>query len=366
MNPLFGGSQERVFQMSKFLGDLGVQVDILTTSHRLDRAWLNQLKCGELFVLDSLYCRYLFPFGAKKWLNKNMHKYDAVHIAKNWCFLASIASRVASEQGVPYVFSAMGFVSVHNRSRILKKLFFHFFTKSILSKAHSCIAVTADEQTDLLNAGVPQSKIHIIPNGIVPQNLNVINDHFFRSKYRIGDRKILLFIGRMDPIKGVHLLIDAFVKIKDQLESWCLVLIGTDTEYRNYLQRYVISLGFEDSVIFLNPIFGAEKSMAYHAAEIVAIPSIKDAMTIIAPEAAFCGKPVLITKFAGFNELTLAGGSIEVEPTSESIANGLLLMCGDKVNLKSMGMQGKNFVSKNFNWQFISRRYYDIFNVLKN
>lgn len=361
MSPLFGGSSERVFQMSKHLGDLGVTVDTLTTSYQLDNEWLGQLQSGEIYILNSFHCRYLFPLEAKKWLIENLTRYDVVHIAKNWSLLSAIAAKAAMQQGIPYVFSAMGFVSIHNRSLALKKVFTQLYTRPILKGAIFCIAVTEDEQIDLIKCGVPKNKTHVIPNGIVSTNFSIKNDEYFRQKNCIGDRRILLFIGRMDPIKGVKLLLEAYSHIKDKIDSWCLVLVGTNTNYRNYLEKYAISLGLKDSVWFIDPIFGKEKSIAYHAAEIIVIPSLKDAMTIIAPEAAFCKKPVLITKTAGFGELVAAGGAVEVEANFESIASGLLIMCNGNVDLKLMGNQGHKFVIDNLDWRALSKKYLEIF-----
>jgi glycosyltransferase involved in cell wall biosynthesis len=360
MNPLFGGAQERVFQMSKYLGNLGVRVDTLTTKYQIDRDWVGQLQSGEVFVLNALHCRYLYPIGAEKWLRKNLHRYDAIHIAKNWCLLGSATAKVATEMGIPYIFSGMGFVSIHNRSKILKKVFTQLYAKPILKNANYCIAVTAEERDDLLANGVSDNKIHVIPNGIVPTNFSCIDDEFFRNKYGIGNKKIILFIGRMDPIKGVHLLVEAFRKVIPKISAWCLVLVGTNTAYRIKLEAYIKSSEMEESVIFIDPIFGDEKSIAYHAADFVVVPSIKDAMTIIAPEAAYCKRPVLITKSSGFQGLLHAGGSVEVEASVESIAKGLLTMCDGSIDLNLMGLKGNKYITDNFDWEVISKKYLDI------
>jgi glycosyltransferase involved in cell wall biosynthesis len=160
--------------------------------------------------------------------------------------------------------------------------------------------------------------------------------------------------------------LDAYGLIAQKIQSWRLVLVGTKTDYRYYLEQYASTLGISESVIFIDPIFGSEKNAAYHAAEIIVIPSIKDAMTIIAPEAAICSKPVLITKTSGFGALVNAGGAIEVEATIVSIAEKLLLMCNGEVDLKLMGQLGRKFVSENFDWKFLAKKYYSIFNSCLN
>ena len=361
MNPVFGGAEERVFQMSRHLGLASVDVDILTTNYRLDQNWLSQLTSGNHYYVDAVYYRYLIPFGAKKWLNQNISKYDVINISKNWSFLSIMAASAAVKHNVPYVFSAMGFASIHNRSRFLKLLFKYFFTIPLVCRASACIAVTMEEKLDLINLGALPENVHLIPNGVIPSNFLHKDDENFRRHYSLGDRKIILFIGRMDPIKGVHLLIDAFYGRRIKLTDWCLVLVGTQTSYRKKMERKALELGLQDSIIFLDPIFGKLKSEAYHAAEFIVVPSVKDAMTIIAPEAACCSKPVLITNTSDFGELAQYGGAVEVDPTIEGIENGLDFLTNIDVDLVRMGKNGFDYVVNNFGWDRISKKYIDLF-----
>ena len=170
MNPIFGGSEERSFQMSQHLGASGDTVDLLTTSWCLDQDWIGKLNSGNIFVVRAFFLRYLFPFGARKWLDENISNYDIVHISKNWSILAYQASRAAKKHNIPYVFSAMGFVSIHNRSRVLKSLYKRYVSIPMIIDAAACISVTKEEKLDLLAVGAQAEKVHIIPNGIIPEN----------------------------------------------------------------------------------------------------------------------------------------------------------------------------------------------------
>ena len=348
--------------MSRYIGLKGTNVDILTTKWRLDKEWISNLPTGKGFFLTALHCRYLFPFGARKWLNKNILNYDVIHISKNWSLLASLAAYAAVRNNVPYVFSAMGFVAVHNRSKLLKYFYRKYITIPIIRYASACIAVTKEERLDLINAGATPEKVYLIPNGIIPENLLHKDDEGFRNRFTLNNRKIILFIGRMDPIKGVHLLIDAFNINRNLLIDWSLVLIGTQSAYRKDMERKVKESGLQDNILFIDPLFGKAKSEAYHAAEFVVVPSIKDAMTIIAPEAACCAKPVLITNTADFSELALCGGAIEVTPSIEGIADGLAFLADDSCDRIAMGKKGYDFVINNFAWDIMAVKYMDLFN----
>ena len=364
LNPVFGGATERSYQMSYYLGLAGVNIDTLTTKWRLDKEWLSKLPGGQSYIVDALHCRYLFPFGARKWLGQNISNYDVVHISKNWSLLANMTATAALKHNVPCVFSAMGFVAVHNRSRLLKQFYKKYLTIPLIRNASACIAVTNEEKEDLINAGAAPEKVHLIPNGIIPENFLHKNDDHFRQKYSLGNRKIMLFIGRMDPIKGVHLLIEAFGKRRENLEGWCLVLIGTQSAYRKEMVRKTVEMGLQHSIIFLDPIFGKEKSEAYHAAEFIVVPSVKDAMTIVAPEAACCAKPVLITNTSDFGELAQCGGAIEVDPTIDSLAQGLDLLTDNECDRIGMGEKGFEYVVGNYKWEYQAQKYIALFKAV--
>lgn len=359
-----GGSATRSYQMSRHLALGGEQVDMLTTNWDLDIEYVTKLTEVNWHSVNAVYFRYLFPLGAKAWLQKNISNYDVVHISKNWSVLASMAAAIAFEHDIPYVFSGMGLVEMQNRSRLLKRMYRKYLTIPMMLRAGACIAVTDDEKSDLVNAGVLPERVHVIPNGVVLDDLLHRDDEHFRLKHNLDNRKIMLFVGRMDPIKGVDLIIDAFEKNRAKLSDWMLVLVGTETAYRKQMQEKVGMLNLTGSIRFLNPLFGKEKSEAYHAAEFIVIPSIKDAMTIIAPEAACCSKPVLITNTSEFPELAKCGGAVEVAPTVDGLLNGLNILTSDECDRVEIGKKGYEFVANKFRWENLATRYMDVFHAV--
>ena len=366
MNPVFGGAEERSFQMSQYLELSGISVDLLTTKWCLDKDWVERLEIGNIYYVEAFFLRYLFPYRARKWLDNNISNYNVIHISKNWSILAYLAAKAARKHNIPYVFSGMGFVSIHNRSKLLKSLFLHYISIPIIKNASACIAVTQEEKEDLINIGANPKTIHVVPNGIIPEDFFIKDDESFREEYLLKNRKIILFIGRMDPIKGVHLLIDAFSKKQSMHSEWCLVLVGTKSLYRKKMEEKVIQMNLATSVIFLNPIFGEEKSIAYNAAKFIVVPSLKDAMTIIAPEAACCSKPVLLTTTSDFSQLAKSGGAIEVAPTVTGLTEGLDLMMAEDFDLLSMGLKGHDYVTNNFKWENIAQKFKTIFENLES
>ena len=368
MNPFTGGgATTRTYLMSKFLVERGVEIEALTTNWDLDINYVIELSRVKWHSINAVHIRYLLPLGAENWLEKNIRNYDLIHINKNWSVLSTWAALIAYKHNIPYVFSGMGLVSMSNRSRLLKFFYSKYLSKPIMQRARYCIAVTNEEKYALITAGVSENKIIVIPNGIVLDDLSEVDNSGFRHEFNLDERKIILFIGRMDAVKGVHLLIESFASNRSSLKEWQMVLIGTNTPYRNQMQKLVKDNNLGDSIYFLDPVFGKTKSKAYHASEIVAIPSIKDAMTIIAPEASCCAKPVLITNTSDFPILAEMGGSIEVSPTVPAISEGLLKLVNNPSLRKTMGEKGREFVTKKYSWDKIADDYLNVFqSSLKN
>jgi glycosyltransferase involved in cell wall biosynthesis len=84
-------------------------------------------------------------------------------------------------------------------------------------------------------------------------------------------------------------------------------------------------------------------------------------MTIIAPEAACCKKPILYTNSCDFPDLAENGGGLEVDPSVNAIQKGLEKITQPHFNRKEMGLKGYNYVVKNFKWTELIKRYVLIF-----
>ena len=83
----------------------------------------------------------------------------------------------------------MGFVSIHNRSRVLKSLYKRYVSIPMIIDAAACISVTKEEKLDLLAVGAQAEKIHVIPNGIIPEDFLVKDESSFKKKYGLDGKK---------------------------------------------------------------------------------------------------------------------------------------------------------------------------------
>ena len=106
---------------------------------------------------------------------------------------------------------------------------------------------------------------------------------------------------------------------------------------------------------------GADKSNAYHAADLLVIPSRQEAMSIVVLEAGISGTPVLLTDQCGFNVIEKIDGGKVVQPSVKGIELGLIEILRDKDRLNSMGSNLKQYTNENFTWDSIIGKYLTLF-----
>jgi glycosyltransferase involved in cell wall biosynthesis len=203
-----------------------------------------------------------------------------------------------------------------------------------------------------------------MPNGICASAFRNHDTAAFRLRHRLGDRPFILFMGRMNRIKGPDLLLDAFLSAADRFRDIDLVFAGPDGGLADELRRRAAEHVAGGRVRFLGYLDGDEKSQAYHAAELLVVPSRSEAMSIVALEAGICGKPVLMTDRCGFDEVAEVGGGCIVLPDVAGIAAGLVSLLNDRRALPSLGRRLSRFVAEHYAWARLATRYIELYRRL--
>jgi len=362
-----GGSVERTFQMNRFLARSGVECSILTTDSGLTAERISMLKDVEMLVLPCFSRRFYLTRLSYSKIKELVIKVDIVHLMNHWSFQNMVVYFLARRFHKPYVICAAGSLTMYGRSRMLKVLYDQFIGKKIIRNADFCIAITSDEVGCFKSYGVDLDKIAIIPNGVTRENLIIKDDALFRKKFGIGNRRIILFAGRLTYIKGPDLLLRAFCNLKDVLHDYQLVFIGPDAGMLPELEKIVDDNHVNERVKFLGYLDGADKSMAYNASGLLAIPSRKEAMSIVVLEAGVTGKPVLITDQCGFNRVAGVNGGKVVPASVEGLQQGLMELCNGAHDLRAMGDNLMKFVEENFLWDSLVGQYLGLYDrILRN
>lgn len=359
-----GGTAERTLQTSRALLEAGVDCSIMTTDVGFADEKLPKLDGGRVIAYKCLFKRFYIPRATYAEIKKEVERVDVIHLMGHWSVLNALVYLAARAAHKPYVVCPAGALPIFGRSKILKKVYNWIIGRQIICNASAWIAITDDERAQFEDYGVERNSVVIIPNGITLADFPTQGVNEFKIKYKLDNRPFILFLGRLNIIKGPDMLLEAFSKGQHIWPEWHLVFAGPDGGLLNSLKRSAEESSVNDRVHFIGYVGGAEKSAAYHAAKLLVIPSRQEAMSIVVLEAGISGTPVLLTDQCGFNEVSAIDGGKVIPPTVEGVQTGLAEMLADNKKLVEMGGKLKDFVQYNYTWAVVIRKYLDLYGKL--
>jgi glycosyltransferase involved in cell wall biosynthesis len=359
-----GGTAERTFQISRFLVRAGLQCDVLTINSNLDDERIKRLNGINLIALECLVERYYIPKLSQRNIKDAVANADIIHLMNHWTILNALVYLSARRQKKPYVVCPAGALPLFGRSHKFKYLYNKFIGNNIISNANGHIAIAVNEIGHFQQYGVEPDKVSLIPNGINPEDFKSSDVDNFRWKFGLNDNPFILFIGRLNAIKGPDLLLNAFRNLNEAFSDYHLVFAGPDGGMIGELQEKAVEMKITNRVHFTGYLGGEEKSSAYSAATLLAIPSRQEAMSIVVLEAGIMGTPVLLTDQCGLDEVERIGGGKVVNATVEGLQNGLSELLKNPAKLKSIGENLKRHVIDNYAWEKIINKYIDLYRQL--
>ncbi|RBP45323.1 glycosyltransferase involved in cell wall biosynthesis [Roseimicrobium gellanilyticum] len=336
----------------------GVEVSVATTIDR-DEAARRNIQFGTPVHLDAWTC-YFFPRHGRfykpslsllKWLWQHMAEYDLVHIHAVFSFAPIAAWKAALHAGRPYIVSPHGLLNqwgmIHRRKHI-KALSFRLIERPLLNAA-SAIHYTSDaeqQEASLLNL---TARPLVIPLGIdMSAYVNLPDRQLFEARFpEAQNRQIVLFLSRIDPKKGIEVLLQAWRQLAPSHPNALLVIAGSGTvEYTSSLKAKAEELGIASKILWTGFLGHEEKRIALGSAEIFVLPSKSESFGIALLEAMAAGVPCVTTLGVALGAEASAVGAVQpadYEADSLAAAVGRLL---DSAELRGrLGMAGREFAT---------------------
>lgn len=345
-----GGTAERMLQLVRAFGQAGLNCSVLTLDIGLTPERRMELAGVELHAVPCLNRRFFIPQISAGALRQMVSSADIVHIMGHWTLLNILVYQAARILGKPYVVCPAGALGIMGRSPVLKRLYNLAAGRRLIHDASGHIAITAGEIPQFMEYGVAPGKVVVIPNGITEPPPHAADCAAFLARHRLQGRRFVLFMGRLSYIKGPDLLLEAFADVADRLPEHDLVFAGPDDGMLPVLHKIAARRGVANRVHFLGYVGGEDKACAYLCCDFLAIPSRKEAMSLVVLEAGIHGRPVLLTDECGFNEVEQVGGGRVASATSSSIESALAQMAANPEELALMGARLKAFVKQHYTW----------------
>ncbi|NOT13880.1 MAG: glycosyltransferase [Methylococcaceae bacterium] len=360
-----GGTAERTFQMSRFLAQERIKCTVLTIDTGLDQARIQALKPAEVVTVPLLWRRFYIPLIKWSVIRQLVNEADIVHLMGHWSVLNAIIYIALRRARKPYVVCPAGALPLFGRSKQLKKLYNFFVGNNIIRHASAWIAVTSAEFPHFESYGISAEQITVLPNGVCREDFPLVDIDFFRRSKGLPNKPIILFMGRLNPIKGPDILLKAFALMHRRIPDYHLVFAGPDEGMQPSLVDMAKQEGLSDRIHFWGYVGGNDKSAAYRCAKLLVVPSRQEAMSIVALEAGICGTPVLLTDQCGFSDICRVDSRLEVPANVNGIAKGLAGLLDDASVLQQVAPVWHDFVEQHYAWHAIVPDYLKLYkNIL--
>ncbi len=347
--------------MSRHLAIQGAITTVLTLNIDLNESRKQAVAPARVVSLPCLYKRFYIPLGGWCVIRKLVKEADVIHLMGHWPILNVLVYFAARFAKKPYVVCPAGGLPIFGRSGLLKRLFNSIVGNAIIRNASAWIAVTEGEFPHFESYGIASSQVKVIPNGVNEQDFPFAEKSGFLARFGLPDAPFILFMGRLNPIKGPDILLRAYINAKASIPRYHLVFAGPDGGMLNGLIQEVVQAGLSDYVHFIGYVNGDAKLAAYQHAKLLVVPSRQEAMSIVALEAGICGTPALLTDQCGFSEVRQVDARMEVPATIAGVTTGLInLLANDEVLNKIIPVW-KNFVEQRYSWDTIIEDYVNIY-----
>jgi glycosyltransferase involved in cell wall biosynthesis len=217
------------------------------------------------------------------------------------------------------------------------------------------------EAAGFLNLSPPA---YVVPLGLDAASFDRAGG--FRARYGLADKELILWMGRLAPVKGLDLLIRAFAGLARRRPKAVLVLVGPDTENLGQgLRQLLVELGMDPKrAIFTGMLHGNEKRAALSEADLFVMPSHTENFALAAVEAMALGRPVIVSNGVKIApEIAKAGAGIVVSLQGAELEIALADLLEDVQRRLRMG-EAALALARQYGWPVIVGRLEEAYRAM--
>lgn len=366
-----GGMSVYIRELAVELGKLGHSVDIFTRVHdpndgQIDElgqnARLIHLKAGDGEEMHKLVLySYLpdFACNVENFRKLNGLSYDLIF--SHYWLSAQVGQELRVWWGVPHIVMFHTLGAVKNSLGIgEEEPELRLETeRELIRDCHRVIASTEREKEALLHYyGASPEKIGVVPCGVNRELFQPIDQRLARQELGWRDDRIILFVGRIDPLKGIDRLLEAVACLPDT-RGLRLMIVGGDGQSESEIERLhqlARALGIQDLVTFLGLIKHERMPYFYSAADVCVVPSYYESFGLVALESLACGTPVVTTDVGDLRKIIRPGetGYVVASASPTELADKMALILSRPVR-DTTSIQSIRASVAHFSWSNIAR-----------
>jgi glycosyltransferase involved in cell wall biosynthesis len=325
------------------------------------------------FPTGGLAQAWRYSSGSAAALARAISESDVVHLHGLWMWVQWAAAREAARQQKPLVVSPHGMLEpwIWQRqsapNRLKKYLYWHAVAYPAFRHARLIHALTALEARTLGGYFPAHSqRTLLIPHGI---DLGAADAALAGLPPRQdGESPYLLFLGRLHPVKAIHLLLRAFARLPDN--PFVLILAGPtqaiEMAYAESLRSLAAELNLGERVVFTGPVQGQAKWRLYRDAWAFCLPSFSEVIGMVNLEAAAARTPVITSYESGVVEEWDQEGGLRVHPQEESILEGLRqALAWSAAEREKRGLALRALVERQYGWERVGKEWAGAYQSLR-
>jgi glycosyltransferase involved in cell wall biosynthesis len=360
--------------MAKALAEAGIEVHIATTDD--DGPGRVAGPSGRPMHEQGVTCWY-FPRQTRfytaswpltRWLAKHVQEYDLLHIHALFSYAALPAAFFAQRRQAPYIVRPLGTLSrygVHQRRPWLKRLSLQLIEQHILRNAEVIHYTSRQEQSEAMELGLRRPAV-VIPNPVELPAVSMPAGQFRRRYPWLAQRTIILFLSRLDPKKGLDLLLPAFARIRASHPQAALVIAGNgEPAFVQGMQRQAEQLGIAGNVLWTGFLAAADKESALSDADIFVLPSYSENFGNVVVEAMACGLPVVVSDQVGIaHEIAAAEAGLVVDCSVASLDNALQELISNPGLQSRLASNGHTLLARSFSLPAITAQLIELYQTV--
>ncbi len=371
-----GGMNLHVRQLARSLGNLGTRVDIFTREHSEPHGETHEISPmvrvvhlpagGPETPLDQLFDslpefrQRVLEFAAVNGLT-----YQAVH--SHYWLSGWIGQDLGAIWRVPRVitFHTLGLIKLQSRAGEAEPVRRQETERDLMASATRIIAYSPHERDSMVRLyGADPGKILLIPCGVDLQMFRPLDQHTVRDRLGLDGEKVLLFVGRIEPLKGLELLIHATAQM-DTSQPLRVLVVGGGLEHDSEVERMrglARRLEISEIVDFIGRVDHEELPVYYNAADVCVVPSFYESFGLAALESMACGTPVVATRVGGLSTIVQHGhtGYLKSWRCPEAFAGSLEMIISNRRLQQSMGHAARRR-AEGMSWDAVAARVAEVY-----
>lgn len=293
-----------------------------------------------------------------RFLKQEGSSFDVMHVHSNWLYVNLAATATSLVAGRPLVVSPQGALDpwcLHHHA-IRKAIYWILLEWHLMNRTTAIHAVSSFEETCVRQMGV-RRPCTVIPNGVSPPSQPGDRDAARAGLGLPANGFIMLHLARLNPKKGLSLLIKTLSYLPETV-PYHLLVAGSDggSGYERVLRRQAAPLEKLGRITWLGEVSGPRKDAAFAAADVYVLPSKSEGMPIAALEALSHGVPVILSQACHIPEVEQAGAGFISPTLPEPLGRHILQLVYDPDLRQHMSRQARWLAAQTFDWNIIGRR----------